>query len=126
MPTSVKRMAGQSFKFGWTHTNSAKDGIKKAGLFTLFWEFKLDIAVDIFGKGETVPPKYGQLACTYVLYDFLIIYAEIRTNYTRRFLIEETENGYTTKYPCTECTIYRLKVAQLNISHNSSRNGVNA
>ena len=23
MPTSVKRIAGQSFKFGWTHTNSA-------------------------------------------------------------------------------------------------------
>ena len=23
MPTSVNRMAGQSFKFGWTHINSA-------------------------------------------------------------------------------------------------------
>ena len=23
MPTSVKRIAGQSFKFSWTHTNSA-------------------------------------------------------------------------------------------------------
>ena len=42
VPTSVKRIAGQSFKFGWTHTNSAghntcirTNSIKKAGLFTL-------------------------------------------------------------------------------------------
>ena len=46
MSTSVKRIAGQSFKFGWTYTNSAghnkyirKDSIKKAGLFTQFWSF---------------------------------------------------------------------------------------
>ena len=46
MPTSVKRIAGQSFKFGWTHTNLAEhntfirtDTIKKAGLFTLFGSF---------------------------------------------------------------------------------------
>ena len=42
MPTSVKRIAGQSFKFGWTHINLAghntfirTDSIKKAGRFSL-------------------------------------------------------------------------------------------
>ena len=46
IPTSVKRIAGQSFEFDWTHTNSAghdtfirTDSIKINWTFHPFWEF---------------------------------------------------------------------------------------
>ena len=77
MTASVKRIAGQSFKFGWTHTNLAghntfirTDSIKKAGLFTLFGSFSWTLLLTYLEKGGTVPPKYGQLACMHSIVYF--------------------------------------------------------